>query len=91
MGVTINLHRIFRGHTGGLESVEVDGQTVGECLDILVRRFPGMREALFSSRGELHRHVEIYLNAESAYPNELKKPVQPGDEMHITLIAVFGG
>lgn len=90
MSIVLNIHKTHRRHTGGLESVEVDGRTVGECLDTLVKRFPEMREALFNSQGKLHHQIEIYLNMESAYPDELKKPVQPGDEMHITLMLAGG-
>jgi molybdopterin converting factor small subunit len=90
MGITVNIHKTHRRHTEGLESVEVDGTTVGQCLDRLVERFPEMRGALFDSQGKLHHQIEIYLNMESAYPDELKKPVQTGDEIHITVMLTGG-
>ncbi len=90
MSVKIHLHRIHRPDAGGLETVEVEGRTVGDCLTALVGRFPALKAKLFTAPGKLHRNVEIYLNQESAYPDELKKPVSDGDEIHVTLILTGG-
>lgn len=90
MGITLNIHKTHRRHTEGLEAVEVDGRTVGECLERLMERFPAMRGALFQGQGKLNHQIEIYLNMESAYPDELKKPVKAGDEIFITLMLAGG-
>ncbi|MFH0997462.1 MAG: MoaD/ThiS family protein [Pseudomonadota bacterium] len=90
MSIQVNLHKTHRQHTGGLETVEVEGRTVGNCLHALVNRYPGMGAVLFHSGGKLHHLIEIYLNMESAYPDELKKPVQDGDEIHITVMLSGG-
>jgi len=90
MSIQVNLHKTHRQHTGGLETVDVEGRTVGECLRDLVNRYPGMGAVLFHSGGKLHHLIEIYLNMESAYPDELKKPVQDGDEIHITVMLAGG-
>lgn len=90
MGVTLNIHRAHRVHTNGLEAVEVDGGTVGECLKALVDLHPEMQKALFDDKGKLKNQIEIYLNMESAYPDELKKPVNDGDEIHITIMLSGG-
>jgi molybdopterin converting factor small subunit len=34
--------------------------------------------------------VEVYVNNESAYPEELAKPVQDGDEIHLILMLAGG-
>jgi molybdopterin synthase sulfur carrier subunit len=81
---------VHRRHTGGLESVEIAGRTVGECLIDLVGKFPGMRGALFDGSGNLKREIEIFLNAESTYPDELKKEVRTGDEIYI-IVMLSGG
>ena len=90
MGIRIHLHRTHRPRAGGLETVEVQGSTVGECLDDLVRMHPSMGEALFTAPGRLVSNVEIYLNLESTYPDELTRPTQDGDEIHVTLILTGG-
>ena len=90
MSIQINIHKTHRQHTDGREAVEVDGRTVGDCLNALTHRFPGMAGELFESNGKLRNIVEIYLNMESAYPDELLKPVNDGDEIHITLMLAGG-
>ncbi len=90
MSVKINLHKTHRPFADGLEMVEVDGSTVGECLGALVERFPEMEEKLFAKKGKLHDVIEIYLNLESAYPDELTRPVKDGDEIYATIILAGG-
>jgi len=38
----------------------------------------------------LLNYVDIYVNQESSYPEELAKPVKDGDELHITMIIAGG-
>ncbi len=90
MGIKVNLHSAHRQHTGGREIVEVEGSTVGECLESLVGAHPGMREALFDDGGRLRNSIEIYLNLESTYPEELQKPTRDGDEIHIAVMLAGG-
>jgi len=90
MTVKIHLHKTHRQHTAGKELVEVNGDTVGACLDDLVRRFPTIKQGLFDDKGRLRHNVEIYVNMESAYPDELAKAVKNGDEIHLTLILTGG-
>jgi molybdopterin converting factor small subunit len=73
-----------------LDIVEVEGSTVGNCLDNLVGQFPGMKKALFDKKGKLLRVIEIYINSKSAYPNELVKQVKDGDNVHIILMLAGG-
>lgn len=90
MTVKINLHKTHRQYTEGSEIVEVNGNTVGDCLAELVRRYPAIEKGLFDNKGNLRNNVEIYVNMESAYPNELTKTVKAGDEIHLTLILTGG-
>lgn len=90
MGIKVNIHTTHRHLTDGLSVIEVEGNTVGECLNQLIKQFPGMEKALFDKKGKLLNMVEIYLNRESAFPDELVKPVKDGDEIHITLVLAGG-
>ena len=73
-----------------MDIVEVEGNTVGNCLDNLVRQFPGMGKALFDKKGKLVNVIEIYINSKSAYPDELAKQVKDGDNVHLTLLLAGG-
>lgn len=88
--VTLNIHKTHRQYTSGLETIEVEGDTVGDCLNALVKRFPEMKAALFSGKEKLKNQIEIYLNLESAYPDELRRRVRAGDEIYITVMLAGG-
>jgi len=90
MSIYVTIHRTHRSYTDGLERVPVDGRTVRECLDVLINKYPDFRQILFNQSGGLRKHFEIYLNAESAYPDQLKKVVSDGDEIHITALLAGG-
>ena len=90
MSVKIKIHPFLSQHTNNQDMVEVNGRTVGQCLEQLVDQFPELKPWLFEKNGKLNRLVEIYVNMESSYPEELAKPVKDGDELHIIII-ISGG
>jgi len=90
VSINVSIHRTHRQFTDGLDSVEVEGNSVGNCLDDLIRQFPDMGNALFDKKGKLLNAIEIYINLKSAYPDELVKPVKDGDDIHITLMLAGG-
>jgi molybdopterin converting factor small subunit len=90
MPVNVHIHVTHRPLTNGQEVVAVDGKTVGECLNHLVRQFPGMENALFAKKDKLLNVVEVYVNHATAYPNELAKPVKDGDEIHLVVMLAGG-
>ena len=90
MSVKIHNHPTLSHLTNGREVVEVEGSTVGQCLEQLVSRFPEMKGWLFGKNGKLSNVVEIYVNLKSSYPEELAKPVKDGDELNIILV-ISGG
>ena len=89
MSIKINISDVLRQYTNSQQVVEIDGSTVGQCLDHLVKQFPSLKHELFDKNGELHGYIDIYVNEKSAYPHELAKPVKDGDKLHILFI--FGG
>lgn len=90
MSVKVNIHKTHRTYTDGLEMVEVEGKTVGDCLEHLVQRYPGMKQGLFDKKGRLLNVVEVYVNNESAYPDELARAVKDGDEIQLILMLSGG-
>jgi molybdopterin converting factor small subunit len=90
MSVNVHIHTTHRQFTNGLKVVPVEGSAVGECLNQLIKQFPGMEKALFAKKDNLLKNVGIYLNHASAYPNELVKPVKDGDEIHL-IVMLAGG
>jgi adenylyltransferase/sulfurtransferase len=90
MSIKVHIGPLLSQYTDNQGIAEVNGDTVGQCLDHLVKQFPRIKKALFHDNGELLNYIEVYVNEESSYPEELTKPVKPGDELHI-LFMIDGG
>jgi molybdopterin converting factor small subunit len=90
MPVNVHIHATHRQYTNGLEVVTVEGGTVGECLNQLIKQFSGMEKALFAKKDKLQNNVEVFVNDATAYPNELVKPVKDGDDIHLVIMLAGG-
>ena len=90
MSIAVKLSPILAKYTDNLKVANVNGNTIGECLEHLVKQFPALKQPLFEKNGRLHRYINIYVNQESAYPEELAKPIKDGDELHIVMV-ISGG
>ena len=75
-------------YTGEIREVEVAGRTLGEALDALERRFPGIRFRIVSEQDRIRRHIRIFVNRDAA-PG-LEAPLAPRDEIMI-VCALSGG
>ena len=90
MSIKMKLHTMLQECADGKEEVEVEGITVGECINDLIRQYPATKNELFDRRGRLLGFFDIYVNAVSSYPEELKKAVNDGDEITITVFLAGG-
>ena len=90
MSIKVHIHKTHRQSTDGQEVVKTTGNSVGACLKNLVQTYPGMQDVLFEKNGKLRNLIEVYVNHESAYPDELKKAVKDGDEIHLTFMLAGG-
>ena len=75
----------------GQATVAAEGATVGEVFDDLIRQHPGLRDQLLTGDGDLHRHLNVFLNDDDIrYLGNLDAKV--GDRDTLTLMpAVAGG
>ena len=89
MSVIVCIHKTHQMFTNGLVRVAVEGQTTGECLQHLVTLYPDMKRVLFTGEGKLLTTIEVCINHQSTYPDQLSTPVKDGDE--IQLILFFAG
>ena len=91
MSISVRLPTVLRPHANGEARLDVDGGTVGEIIDGIVRKFPGMATNLLDQDGSLHRFVNVYVNDEDVrYLEKMETTVVDGDELSI-LPAVAGG
>lgn len=87
----VRLPTILRPHAGGAAKVTSTASTVGEILDDLEARFPGMAGQLRNPDGTMHKFVNVYLNDDDVrYLDRLDTKVSDDDEISI-LPAVAGG
>ena len=89
MSIKIDITSYLQPFTNDTEVVEVNGSTVGGCLNHLIKQFPSIEKMLFDKNSKLHSYVAIFINGKDAYPEELAKPVKDGDELHI--LYIIGG
>ena len=90
MSIKVHVHSSHRIYTDDKEIIEVEGTTVEECLRDLADKYPIMEDEIFYANGKLNELYEIWINSESAYPNELEKEVKDGDDIFITLMLSGG-
>jgi molybdopterin converting factor small subunit len=90
MSIKLIMPVFLQAITNDKETIEVSGGTVGECIDAVIKIYPALKKMLIDDKGRLHNYVGIYINSEDAFPDELKKPVKDGDEVHV-LYTLAGG
>jgi molybdopterin converting factor small subunit len=77
--ISANLSRLAKG----AEGFEVDGETVGECIDDLVSIVPAMRDTIFLG-SRLSPNVQVEVNKQSIdQEKRLTTKVNDGDEIRI--------
>jgi molybdopterin converting factor small subunit len=69
-------------------TVDADGRTLGELLDDLDRRYPGIRFRIITEQDQIRRHIRIFVNLEQV--RSLAVPLRASDEVMI-VGALSGG
>ena len=91
MTVDVRLPTVLRPAAGGASTVAAEGATVGEVFEDLVRQHPGLRSQLLTEDGELHRHLNVFLNDDDIrYLGKLDAKVNERDTLTL-MPAVAGG
>jgi len=88
MSVTVTIAAaIMEEVTRSTDRVEVSGvSTFQDILDKLEGMFPGFNELMYNDNGRLNAILDVYINGESAYPEERKAKVKDGDVVSITML-----
>ena len=91
MPVQVYIPTPFRRATNNKDRVELQAGNVRQLLDELEGQFGGLRGLVRDERGEVHRHVNIYVNNEAIESLQgLGTPLNDGDEVSI-IPAMAGG
>ena len=81
----------LRKLTNNEELVEINAATIGDAINELQSRYPGIAERLVDDKGEVRRFVNVYVNEEDIrFLNNRETPLKDGDEISI-IPAIAGG
>lgn len=78
----------LRSYTNERREVEAEGATLGELLDDLDRRYPGIRFRMIDEQDAIRRHIRIFLNGEQMAGLDVR--LKNADEVFIVQ-ALSGG
>jgi len=79
---------LLQSLTSGEEKVSVRGATVGEIIDNLEARFPGVKDRLVNGT-EIRPHIAVAIDGDVS-PEGLEQDVQESSEIHF-IPALSGG
>ena len=90
MAVTVYIPTPFRRAMNNRDRVEGHAATVGGLLDELEDDYASLRGLVRNESGEVHHHVNIYVNSEAIDALAgLDTPLKDGDE--VTIIPALAG
>jgi sulfur-carrier protein len=91
MAVQVYIPTPFRRATNNLDRVSLEVGDVKGLLDALEQRFAGLRGLVRNETGEVHAHVNLYVNSEAIEDLQgLATALKDGDEVSI-IPALAGG
>lgn len=96
MGIEVQIDPLLRDFTGGQDIVEVNGNTVEQCLEHLVGQFSSIKQWIFNKQGKLLVDLLIFVNGEffasgeNIYQKKLAKRVEDGDKLSILFVLGAG-
>ena len=91
MSVTVSIPTPLRPFTGGHDSIELAGDTVGQVLDGLMAAHTGLKRHLLQDDGRLRNFVSLYLNeTDIRHLASTATPVRSGDVLTI-VPSIAGG
>jgi molybdopterin converting factor small subunit len=68
-------------YTDGATRVEAEGATVGDVLEDLDRRYPGLRFRVIDEQDRIRRHMRIFVGLDEA--KSVSVPLPEGGELLI--------
>ncbi len=90
METIVRIPAPLRTLTGGKDEVSASGKTVGEVIDDLETKHPGLKDRLLDEKG-VRRFVNIYVGEEDVrFLEGLATELRAGDQLSI-VPAIAGG
>lgn len=91
MAIKVKIPTPLQKLTENKVEVDASGKTVGELIQNLDKKYPGIKERVCDEKGKIRRFVNIYLNEEDIrFLSKEETPLKDGDEVSI-VPAIAGG
>ncbi len=91
MPIPVTIPTPLRNLTGGADTVQTEGATIGALLDNLDAAYPGIKARICDESGAVRRFVNIYVNGEDIrFLEEKETAIKETDEISI-VPAIAGG
>ena len=88
---TLKFPPSMKFYVDGQTEFEVNGGTVGELVDDLLERYPGLKTHLIDSKGELRRYFNFFVNGVHIRELQgLETPLKDDDKV-ILMASAAGG
>jgi sulfur-carrier protein len=62
---TLRVPALLKYYLEDQSEVRLEGQTVGEALGDLSRKFPKIHSHIFDPKGQVRRHINLFVNADN--------------------------
>jgi hypothetical protein len=86
----VHLYSNLPQYAGNNILAEAEGTTIGECLDNLIKQFPGLGPEIYDRDGNLHSGLFISINLKSAAGEKITRPLEKTDELYLIKIVAGG-
>jgi molybdopterin converting factor small subunit len=83
----VKIAQFLRQYTGNRQTVEVEGSTIRECLNDLVKQYPETKKWLFDANNT--PLIIVLVNQEVVLPDKMDQKVNKSDK--IDLIPMIAG
>jgi len=90
MSVTLILSEYLAAFTDGIEEIDVNGNTIDDCLKDLIKTYPEIKDVIYKKNGKLVPYIATYVNGEDIYPNEQTRAGKDGDRVNV-MYMIAGG
>jgi hypothetical protein len=70
--------------------IEVNGNTIGECLNQILKKQPSLTKLIFDENGAMPTNILFKVNAYYLFSNYLATPIKDGDQIEISKFAGSG-
>ncbi|MEI7844462.1 MAG: MoaD/ThiS family protein [Chloroflexota bacterium] len=87
---SLHVPSLMKFYLDGQTDIEIDGATIAVALNDLILRFPAIKFHLFDKKGEIRRHINLFINENNIKELDgINTPINKDDR--ITIVPSISG